>query len=245
MSEEKIMDNFQKSIAKYGTYLEELRIRLLRLVKLFVALFIIGFFSASPVIKFLIGHTHLDGVNIVTTSPFQLINLSMSIGFFFSCVIITPIFIHELYLFLKPGLRPREKRLFLLSLPLGLFLFVLGFCYGCGILYYGIKLIANLNLNLGILNYWDISSFMSEIMVTSALLGVLFIFPIIIKFIIRLGIIDVSFLRSKRKHAIVAIFIIVSLLPPTDGLSLILMALPLILIFELTVFFNRKRVVVV
>ena len=233
------MDNFQKSIAKYGAYLEELRIRLLRLVKLFVVLFFVGFFSASPVIKFLMNHINLDGVNIVTTSPFQLINLSMSIGFFFACIIITPIFIHQLYLFLRPGLKPREKKFFLLSLPLALLLFIVGFCYGCGMLYYGIKLIANLNVGLGISNYWDISSFLSEIMVTSALLGLLFIFPIVIKFIIRLGIIDVSFLKSKRKHAIVAIFVIVSLLPPTDGLSLVLMALPLILIFELTILFNR------
>jgi len=67
----------------------------------------------------------------------------------------------------------------------------------------------------------------------------------VIRFLIRIGVMSIEFLRSKRRHAIVVIFIIVSLLPPTDGLSLVLMATPLVLIYELTILFNRKKVVVI
>lgn len=235
------MNNFQKSLNLYASYFEELRIKLVFLVKIFAGTFIVGFLVTSPAIKFILKYIDLQGVTIVTTSPFQLINFAMSAGFFFACVVTIPIFIYYLYIFLKPALLPKERKLFLFSLPFGLVLFIVGFLYGCGMLYYGVKIIAQVNVALGVANYWDISAFISEIVLTSSLLGLLFIFPIVITFLIRLGLTSARFLRSKRRHAFVVIFILVSLLPPTDGLSLILMAVPLVVIFELTVLFNRKK----
>lgn len=237
------MEDFERGIAKYSIYLEELRRELIFLVKIFVISFGVGFFITSPLIKLIIKYVDLENIKIITTSPFQFINLSMSVGFFFACIVILPIFLFKLYSFFKNGLLKSERKLFLLSLPFGLFLFIAGFFYGVFMIYYGVNMIAKLNISLGIANYWDISTFISQILVTSSLLGVLFIFPIIIKFLIKLNMITVDFLKSKRKHAIVVIFIIVSLLPPTDGLSLILMAVPLLLMFELTILFNRKMVV--
>jgi len=235
------VDNFKENISKYGIYFEELRRRLFSLTKTFVIIFALGFFATSPAIKFIMSHLDISGVTIITTSPFQLVELAMSVGFFTACIVTIPIFIYHLYIFLKPGLLPSERKIFILSLPLGLLLFIIGFIYGAGMLYMGVKLIAKVNIGLGVANYWNISTFISQIVLTSSLLGLLFIFPIVIRFLIRIGMISVGFLKSKRRHAIVVIFIIVSLLPPTDGLSLILMALPLVLIFELTVLFNRKN----
>jgi len=236
------VDNFKKNISKYGVYLEELRSRLFNLTKIFVIVFATGFFTAPMAIKFMMSYLKtIKGVTIVTTSPFQLIELSMSIGFFTACIITIPIFIYHLYSFLKPGLLKKEKKLFLLSLPLGLGLFLIGFLYSCGMLYFAIDLMAQVNVGLGVANYWDIGVFISQMVLTSALLGILFIFPLVITFLIKLNVIGVGFLRAKRKHAVVIVFIIVSLLPPTDGLSLILMSAPLVLIYEFTILFNRRK----
>jgi len=234
------VNNFQKTISQYAVYFEELRSRLVSLVKVFAIVFSVGFFVAPSFIKIMMSYIHFDGVTIVTTSPFQLVDLAMSIGFFLACIITIPLFIYHLYSFLRPGLLPKERKFFIFSLPLGLGLFLLGFFYSCIMLYLAIGLIAQVNIDLGVVNYWDISIFISQMILTSSLLGLLFIFPLIMTFLIRLEILTVEFLRSKRRHAIVVIFIIVSLLPPTDGLSLVLMAAPLILIYELTVLFNRK-----
>jgi sec-independent protein translocase protein TatC len=165
----------------------------------------------------------------------------MSVGFFFACAVMVPLFIFHLYTFFKPGLLKKERRIFFLSLPISLGLFILGFSYSAGMLYYAIQFIAKINISLGIVNYWDIRLFISEIVITSSLLGVLFIFPLFITILIRLGFLNVNFLKSKRRHAIAIIFIIVSLLPPTDGISLILMAAPLMLMFELTILLNRNK----
>jgi sec-independent protein translocase protein TatC len=235
------MSNLQENISRYGNYFEELRRRLLILVKIFATVFVISFFNIGPIVRLLLKYLTMDGVTIATTSPFQLVDLAMSIGFFLASVVTVPVFIYFLYSFLKPALLKKERKFFLLSLPLGLGLFIIGFLYSSVMLYYAIRLIAYVNVNLGVVNYWDISSYVYQIVLTSTLLGLLFIFPLVITFLIKVGIMSVAFLKSKRRHAIVVIFIIVSLLPPTDGLSLILMAVPLILIYELTVLFNRKN----
>jgi sec-independent protein translocase protein TatC len=143
-------------------------------------------------------------------------------------------------MFLKPALTIRERGLFFSLIPLTLILFIWGFMYGFGLMYYALIVLAEINVRMGIQNIWDIGLFLSQIILTATLLGVLFQFPIVITFIIRTGVFDVTFLRQKRRVAMLIIFIFTSLLPPTDGLSLVAMALPLILLYEVTILVNSK-----
>ena len=234
------MEGIQKYFVQYGGYLDEIRRRVLFLVKIFASVFVIGFIATSPLIKLFMKHMAIKNVLIVSTAPFQLVNLAMSSGFFLASVITTPFFVYHLYAFLSPGLLPKERKLFISLIPLSLVLFFIGFSYGFATMYYATQSIAQLNVSLGVVNYWDISKFVSEIVLTSSLLGIIFEFPIVITFLIKIGVTGVEFLRSKRRHAVVAIFILVSLLPPTDGLSLLLMALPMVVIYELTILVNSK-----
>ena len=75
---------------------------------------------------------------------------------------------------------------------------------------------------------------------TATLLGVIFEFPVIISFLIKINVLNVDFLRAKRRYAIVIIVIFVSLLPPTDAVSLIVMSAPLLVMYELTIIFNSR-----
>lgn len=179
------MNNFQQTLAKYAVYFEELRKKLFLLTKIFVIVFAVGFFATSSVVKFMMNHLNMGDVTIVTTSPFQLIDLAMSVGFFSACIVTVPIFIFNLYSFLKSGLLVKEKKIFFLSLPISIVLFIMGFLYGCGMLYYAIKLVARVNVSLGVVNYWDISLFVSQIVMTSSILGLLFVFPLVMTFLIK------------------------------------------------------------
>ncbi len=235
------MDSLRNYLDKFSAYFGELRRRLLSVVRVFGISFIIGFLLAAPLIKFFVKYMAIKNVVIVTSSPFQLLDLSMSIAFFFATVIVTPLIVYHLYAFLRSGLRPQENRIFLSLIPVALILFFFGFSYGFATLYMAMKMIAQVNLSLGVVNYWDIGRFAAEIMLTSSLLGLIFEFPIIITFFIRAGFTTADFLRSKRRHAVVLIFIFVSLLPPTDGLSLVLMAAPLVAIYEVTILLNSRK----
>lgn len=235
------MDEFKKYTTEYLDYLEDIRQRVYRLIVVFLAFFAIGFFLTTPLLKIFINLLQIKDVKIITTSPFQTIDLAMSIGISFAIIAILPLVIFQTYSFLKSGLLQKERRFFFMLLPISLLLFVIGFSYGFATLYYALQVIADINITLGVVNLWDISRFISQIVLTSALLGTIFQFPIILTFLMNIGVMSIKILESKRRHAIVAIFIFVSLLPPTDGLSLIIMSLPLIAIYELTIFFNSYR----
>lgn len=222
----------------YSEYLEDIRKRFYRVAIVFVGAFLIGVFSTHLVLPFFVEFVSIPGVTIIATSPFQLLELTMNVGFFTALALTIPFAFIELFGFLGSGLLPGERRLILLLIPLSVLLFCIGFSYGFSVMYFAIELIARTNMGFGITNLWDISQFISQILITSALLGVIFEFPIILSALIRFGVLSVGFLRRNRRTAIATILVFVALLPPTDGLSFIVMAIPLVAIYELTILGN-------
>lgn len=236
------METFQEKIKKFLPFLDELRNKLYYSAIVFAFVFIGGFFSTGIVLKYFVATFGMKGVTISTTSPFQLTDLAVDLGIFFALIVTVPLVIFQLYSFIFPGLNKKEKKLLLLSIPVCLILFGVGFVFGASMLFYAFKIIANINQSLGIENIWSIASYVSEIFITSTLLGLLFQFPLVLTGLIKLNLFNVSTLKKKRRLAYFIVFIIVSLLPPTDGLSLIAMSLPLVLLYEITIFINRKNI---
>ena len=231
-------EGLKQKFSEYFQYVDDIRRRVYTLVIFFLIFFTAGFFGANRILGLIVKSLKIQNVTIVTTSPFQFIDLATSVGIFAALILCLPIAIYHLYGFLKDGLNKKEKRYFSVLLPISLLLFLIGFGYGFAILYFCLNIIANINIGLGVKNFWDINQFLSQIILTSALLGLVFQFPIALTFLIRMGVMKVKFLKDKRRHAIALMFILVSFLPPTDGLSLIIMVLPLIAIYEITVFVN-------
>ncbi len=234
------MEKFKSFIAKFTPYLEDIRRRLYVIAVIFALLFVVGFLSTGKILKYILSFFQIEDVVIATTSPFQFADLSINIGLFLAFCVSCPILIYNLFRFLLPAMTAKERGVFLLLIPLATGLFFFGFAYGFLIMYYALIILAQINVAIGIKNIWDIGMFLSQIMLTSTLLGVLFQFPIVLTLIIRSGFLDVSFLKQKRRIAFAIAFGFTALLPPTDGLSLIAMALPLILLYECTIFVNSR-----
>ncbi len=206
-----------------------------------VLFFFVGFFSSGWIIKNFIKIFQVDNVTIASNSPLQLANVAIDIGIFVALMTALPIFIYHFFTFSYSALTKKEIKGLLFSIPFSIFLFLVGFSYGFFILFYSFKLLAVVNESLGIKNFWDIATFLSQTVITSALLGLVFQFPLVVSLLLRMQIISIGFLRQKRRIVILFLFILVSLLPPTDGLSLIAMALPLYLLYELTILTNLNK----
>lgn len=230
-----------KQIEQYESYLEELRRRIYFLALILIVVFVLGFLGAGKVISFAVDLFELKDVIIATTSPFQYVELATSVGILLALIVVAPLAVYNIYAFLSPALNNKEKRLFIRSLPVSIILFVIGFTYGVLTIFVAFKMLALLNSSLGLTNIWDVNKFLSQIVVTSALLGLLFQFPLLLTFLIKTNILDRQFLKDNRRWAVLVIFVFVALLPPTDGISLIMTALPLMAIYELTIIINRKR----
>lgn len=235
------MEEFNKKIEEFLPFLEDLRCRLYRGVILFVVFFIGGFLSAGIILKKVLSLVQIDQVTIATSSPFQFANVAMDVGFFIAIMVSVPYIIYSFYAFIVPALTRGEKIKLLQSIPISIGLFVIGFFYGFSILYYALGLLASINVSMGVNNIWDISQFLSQMFITAALLGLVFEFPLLLTLMVKLGIIDHQTLRNKRRIAYFVTFCLTSLLPPTDGISLIAMSLPLVLLYEVTILLNNKK----
>lgn len=234
------MDDLKEFMQDYLPYLEEARRRLVFTAVFFVLLFAAGFFASPYIIKTLVTVLAFDSVQYAVLSPFQLLSTSFDVGLFFAVTFSLPLVIAEIYEFLASAFTKRERAAFRGYLLLAVILFVVGFAYGAAVLYYAAWAVSAVNASLGLANVWDIDLFISESLVTAALLGVLFEYPLFLSALMRFGALSRRALAEGRRFAIAGTVIVVALLPPTDGLSLIIMSVPLIGMYELTLLLARE-----
>ena len=226
-------------ITKYFPYLLEIRKRLLFAVSLFVTASIIGFVFYERIITFILDFFSLKGVNIVFTTPFQFFTLALNCSLVVGVVITIPVLIYQLLSFLKPALLAKEYRLVVTIMPLALVLFVGGFIYGVTMMKYVVQIFYATSLKLQIGNILDVETFLSNILITGLLMGIAFLFPIVITILMQLKLVKHRSFVKQRPLAYIIGIIFVILLPPPDIMSDLILFAPLVLLFELTLILNR------
>lgn len=228
-----------KVIEKFSPFFYEVRKRIVVTAIFFALSTLFGFFFYEAIIRTLIGLLNLNGVNVVFTSPFQFINLAISCGVSSGIILTLPLLLFQIMSFIRPALRKKEYTLVVRLIPFTLVLFVIGFVFGALVMKWQIEIFLSRSSALGIGNVLDISRLLTTIIWTSALMGILFEFPIFLLILLRIGVIKRQFLGKYRSYIYLISFIIAILLPPDSILADILLSLPLILLFEVTLFIDR------
>lgn len=229
---------------KYSHFLTEVRKKLIFTLILFFVVTLTGFVFYEKIIKFLVSFLSLNGVNIVFTSPFQFINLAISCGIAVGLVITFPILVVQILSFLKPALKRKEFKMVTRSLPFCLTLFLIGFFFGAFAMKWQIEVFLTRASTLGIGNVLDISRLLSTILLTSALMGVGFQFPVVLMLLMRLEVVSHKQLSKKRWWIYLGSFIFAIFLPADSIITDIFLSLPLIFLFELTLlvgYVHEKR----
>ncbi len=221
-------------LKKYTPFISEVRKRILYTLGAFLLATILGFVFYEQIIKFLIDILSLRGVNVVFTSPFQFINLSISCGLATGLVTVFPLIIFQILSFLRPALKRKEFQTVASFIPLSLFLFLTGFAFGILIMRWQIQIFLSRASSLEIGNILDISRILSTVLLTSVIMGLGFQFPIILYLLMKLGVLQPSHLNKWRKWVYLGSFIFAIMLPLDSVIADILLTLPLILLFELT-----------
>lgn len=246
------VDNFVSSesaelsaaLKKYYPFISELRKRIIYTVGVFLLATITGFVFYEQIIKYLIDILSLRGVNVVFTSPFQFINLSISCGLATGLVTVFPLIIFQLLSFLRPALKRKEFQTVASFIPLAIVLFVAGFSFGILIMRWQIQIFLSRASSLEIGNILDISSILSTVLLTSVIMGIGFQFPIVLYLLMKLGVLQPSHLHKWRKWVYLGSFIFAIMLPLDSVIADLLLTLPMIFLFELTLIlffiFSRK-----
>ena len=224
---------------KYSLFLVEARRRLIFTLSVFATATLTGFFFYEKIIRFLIDILSLEGINIVFTSPFQFISLAISCGIAFGLIVSFPLLVVQILSFLKPALRKIEYKMVIRLLPLSLLLFLTGLIFGFFIMKWQIKIFLDRSLALGIGNILDISRLLTTVLMTSVLMGIGFEFPILLNLLLRLGVVKRQQLTKIRPWIYLGSFVFAILLPADSILADILLALPLIILFEITLILNK------
>ena len=228
-------------IDKYSPFFVEARKRIIFTLCVFAATTLVGFFVYEDIIRLLINVLGLKDINIVFTSPFQYINLAISCGITSGLILSLPLLIFQIMSFLKPALREKEYKIIVRLLPLCLVLFLFGFGFGALMMKWQIEIFLAKSVSIGIGSVLDISSLLTTILLTSALMGIGFQFPIVLLLLLKLGIINRDQLAGKRMWVYLGSFFFAILLPPDSILADIFLSLPLIVLFELTLLLSRVR----
>ncbi len=164
----------------------------------------------------------------------------MTSAFVTGFILAFPFFFYQIWKFVEPALNPNEKRnaqggIFFVSL-----LFFTGILFG----YYivsplSINFLANFKLDESIVNQFDITSYISMLLMMILGCGLMFQLPVVVYVLSKIGLVTPGFMRKYRRHAIVVILIVAAILTPSpDVLSQMLVGTPMIILYELSIFIS-------
>lgn len=172
--------------------------------------------------------------------PTTYLMLSMHIALLGGLVLALPVVFYQFWRFVTPGLLPRERRLVLPIVVLSVA------CFLCGALFaYGIVLPTGLLFFLSMeprdmTSQWAVDEYVSFVLWMLLGFGVVFELPVLALFLSRVGLVSAALLRRMRRYAIVLIFIVAAILTPSpDPFSQLLMAVPLMGLYEISIWICR------
>lgn len=158
-------------------------------------------------------------------------------------IVASPWVIYQLWLFVAAGLYPHEKRYVRTYLPISVILFLAGcsFCFYC-VFPFMLNFLLGFNKMLGLQPQIRISEWISFALLLPLVFGVSFELPLVMLFLERISIFNVQAYREKRRLAILILsFLSMMLTPSADPMSMILMLLPMIALYELGIWMCRRH----
>ena len=231
-------------------HLVELRRRLLWSVVAIAVMFAACLYFARPILAFLVAPLKEAGqLKIINTEVFGGFLVEIKVAFFAAMMLSFPIVANQLWQFVAPGLYKKEKRAllpFLLATPV---LFI----GGASMAYYiaiptALKFLLGFQGNLGGIEQEalpDVGNYLKFTMQFVFAFGLSFLLPVLLMLLERAGIVTRKQLVAARRYAIVAAFAIAAVLTPPDVGSQLMLAIPLVILYELALigiwFTERKR----
>ena len=237
------MNSMEEEKLPLTSHLEELRKRIIRiLIAVGVVFFACYYFKeylfkviTQPLMDVLPKNSHM----IYTGLP-EAFFIYMKIAFFASLLLTSPYIFFQIWRFIAPGLFPAERKLVLPFVFSSTFLFLSGILFG-----YYLALPPAFEFFVAfssdtlkpMISFKEYLSFALKMLLA---FGISFELPVFIFFMAKLGIVNAQMLRKQRRYAILIIFIVAAILTPSpDAFSQIIMAIPLMVLYEISIFLAK------
>lgn len=213
-------------------HLDELRNRLIISVAAFIVFFIVGFIFVEDIYNWFV--RDLD-VKLIVLGPSDIIWIYFMLASVIAIAGTIPVLALQIWLFVKPALKPIERKVTLSYVPALFLLFIVGLAFGYFVIF---PVLMQFLIELGgemVVTNFTAEKYFRFILYTTLPFGFLFELPVVAMFLTSLGIINPYRLQKIRKYAYFILVIIAVIISPPDPMSDIIVAVPLLVLYEISV----------
>jgi sec-independent protein translocase protein TatC len=219
-------------------HLDELRKRLIVSVIAFIVFFGVGFFYVEEIYNYFV--RDLD-VKLIVLGPSDIVWIYFMLATIIAVAGTIPVLALQLWLFVKPALRPIERKISLSYIPALFILFIVGLAFGYFVIFPTVlNFLVELSGDMLVTNF-TADRYFKFIMHMTIPFGILFELPVVVMFLTSLGVINPYVLVKIRKYAYFVLIVISVIISPPDFMSDIIVTIPLLLLYEISI--NLSKVV--
>lgn len=227
-----IFNSFFQSFFKH---IEELRSRLIKSAGAFVLAFCLCYSFIGKLIPKLIA----PAGHLIFTAPAEAFSATMMVGAVMALIVASPYIVYQIWAFVGSALKPSEKKFVLIFAPLSLLFFLSGgaFAYFITVpMAYKFLMSFSSEYLIPMVSVKNYLGFLGHMIVA---FGVAFELPLILAFLAKIGIASPEYLRQMRRHAVIIILVVAALLTPPDVVSMLILAVPLMILYEVGIIFVK------
>lgn len=220
------------------THLEELRLRILYSLAGIIACTAGSLFYSEKLLYLI--RLPLKS-ELVFIAPHEAFFVTLKVCLLAGIIISCPFTAYQIWKFISSALKTTERKFVAIYVPVTFLLFLIGVLFGFMIvLPAGLKFLLNF-AGTALTPMITADKYVSFVFLILLVFGVSFQLPLVMRVMTSLGIVEKSALKSGRRYAVVAIFVISALLTPPDVFTQIALALPIILLYEIGLLFSRNK----
>lgn len=220
------------------THLAEIKSRLFRSVIAVVITSIISFIFADKIFQLLVWP--VKGTQFIFVDMTEMVGVYMKVCITAGIILAMPYLLYHILMFITPALNRKEKRGIFVVLPMVVFMFLAGVAFSYFVMLPpALNFLTTFGSNIAAPQI-RITSYVSVVTRLMLASGVIFELPVISTFLARIGVITGEWLARKRKFAFIMAFVLAAVITPTsDPLNQCLVALPLIVLYELSIWLAK------
>ena len=238
----------------FWDHLDELRTSLFRIICAVALFAVIAFVMkeelfgiilaprSSDFITYRLLETEDFSIHLMNTGLTEQFMIHMQTAIYAGLLIASPYILYELFRFVSPGLYDNERRYAIWIVGAAYLMFIIGTLVNYFIVFpFTVRFLGTYHVSPDVANMLTLQSYIDTLLGMSLIMGVVFELPVVCALMGRMGLINGNMMSTYRRHALVAILIVAAIITPTtDVFTLFVVALPIYLLYEISILIVRK-----
>ena len=238
----------------FWDHLDELRTSLFRIICAVALFAVIAFVMKEELFGIILAPRSSDfityrllgtedfSIHLMNTGLTEQFMIHMQTAIYAGLLIASPYILYELFRFVSPGLYDNERRYAIWIVGAAYLMFIIGTLVNFFIVFpFTVRFLGTYQVSPDVANMLTLQSYIDTLLGMSLIMGVVFELPVVCALMGRMGLINGNMMSTYRRHALVAILIVAAIITPTtDVFTLFVVALPIYLLYEISILIVRK-----